>query len=159
MRRVKKSKKIKILSRGFVFTSRGRCRTPILRPYVESCDIILQMLSKDNAEIVEVLEDGREVKLTIQNFASDNSVVEEKEEVVEVAQKEEPKRQLTRRERRELERKEREAAQKAKKVKVEEPVVTEVVEEKPVEEAGFEVIEPVEEVVETAAVPEDSIEE
>lgn len=73
MTRVKKHKRIKITSRGLVFTSRGRCRTPILRPYVENCDTILQMLTRDNATIVEVLDNGQEIKLTVQNFASDNS--------------------------------------------------------------------------------------
>ena len=73
MTRVKKHKRIKITSRGLVFTSRGRCITPIFRPYVENCETILQMLTRDNATIVEVLDSGEEIKLTVQNFASDNS--------------------------------------------------------------------------------------
>ena len=156
---LKETKTIIITSNGYVYTSRGRCRTPLKSPYIENCDAILKMIARDNATIYEVLPNGKYVKLTVQNFATDNSEADgvnhseavqtaksagtPKEETVEVApvveeKHDEPKRNMTRRERRELERKEREESQKHKK---EEPTV------------------PVEEVTETAEVPVESIEE
>lgn len=65
-------KKIKITSRGMVITSRGRVRTPI-GPYLENVKNILAMITRNNATVVEVLPDGKEVTLTIQNFDKDNS--------------------------------------------------------------------------------------
>ena len=65
-------KKIKVTSRGMVITSRGRVRTPI-GPYIENVRNILAMITRNNATVVEVLPDGKEVTLTIQNFDKDNS--------------------------------------------------------------------------------------
>ena len=65
-------KKIKVTSRGMVITSRGRVRTPI-GPYLENVRNILAMITRNNATVVEVLPDGKEVTLTIQNFDKDNS--------------------------------------------------------------------------------------
>ena len=65
-------KKIKVTSRGMVITSRGRVRTPI-GPYLENVKNILAMITRNNATVVEVLPDGKEVTLTIQNFDKDNS--------------------------------------------------------------------------------------
>ena len=155
MTRVKKHKRIKITSRGLVFTSRGRCRTPILRPYVENCDTILQMLTRDNATIVEVLDSGEEIKLTVQNFASDNSSKQVDEVKVE-PKKEEVKAVVV----------EPTPAPVVEEVKVEEPVAVvdlatneeEVVEEPVVETP--EVEEATEEpVVETPEVEEATEEE
>ena len=65
-------KKIKVTSRGMVITSRGRVRTPI-GPYIENVRNILAMITRNNATVVEILPDGKEVTLTIQNFDKDNS--------------------------------------------------------------------------------------
>lgn len=107
-----KTKFIKVTSRGMVTTSRGRVRTP-LKKFKEKVSIILVMIARENATVVEVLPDGREIPLTINNFDKDNSavVVDEPEKVVEKvkpvednhAQPPETARQLTRKERKKLE--------------------------------------------------------
>ena len=120
-------KKIKVTSRGMVITSRGRVRTPI-GPYIENVRNILAMITRNNATVVEVLPDGKEVTLTIQNFDKDNSKAPAEENIP--AQEEEKKeapaeentpvqeptnnRQLSRKERKkqEYERKVAEAANK-----------------------------------------------
>ena len=93
-------KKIKVTSRGMVITSRGRVRTPI-GPYIENVRNILAMITRNNATVVEVLPDGKEVTLTIQNFDKDNSKapVEEKTPVQEPTNN----RQLSRKERKKQE--------------------------------------------------------
>ena len=73
-------KKIKVTSRGMVITSRGRVRTPI-GPYIENVRNILAMITRNNATVVEVLPDGKEVTLTIQNFDKDNSKAPAEENV------------------------------------------------------------------------------
>ena len=104
-------KRIKVTSRGMVVTSRGRIRTPI-GPYIENVRNILAMITRNNATVVEVLPDGKEVTLTIQNFDKDNSnaPAEEKTPVQEPTNN----RQLSRKERKkqEYERKVAEAANK-----------------------------------------------
>ena len=120
-------KKIKVTSRGMVITSRGRVRTPI-GPYLENVKNILAMITRNNATVVEILPDGKEVTLTIQNFDKDNSKAPAEENIP--AQGEEKKeapaeektpvqeptnnRQLSRKERKkqEYERKVAEAANK-----------------------------------------------
>ena len=120
-------KKIKVTSRGMVITSRGRVRTPI-GPYIENVRNILAMITRNNATVVEILPDGTEATLTIQNFDKDNSKVPAEENIP--AQEEEKKeapaeektpvheptnnRQLSRKERKkqEYERKVAEAANK-----------------------------------------------
>ena len=120
-------KKIKVTSRGMVITSRGRVRTPI-GPYLENVRNILAMITRNNATVVEVLPDGKEVTLTIQNFDKDNSKApaEEKNPAQGEEKKEAPaeenipaqeptnNRQLSRKERKkqEYERKVAEAANK-----------------------------------------------
>ena len=111
------TKKIKIVSRGFVITSRGRCRTPIMTPYLEKIDNILLMLTRDNAKIVEVLPDNTEIELNIYNFNKDNTVKPVKEEPVIPVHVADPvtnqvnnnqaEHQLSRKERRALEHKKR----------------------------------------------------
>ena len=81
-------KKIKVTSRGMVITSRGRVRTPI-GPYIENVRNILAMITRNNATVVEVLPDGKEVTLTIQNFDKDNSKAPAEENIT--AQGEEKK--------------------------------------------------------------------
>lgn len=71
------SKMIKITSRGFVTTSRGRVMTPILCPYRESISRIWTMMTVDRADIEEKLPDGTFIKLTAQNFDKDNFVSKE----------------------------------------------------------------------------------
>ena len=73
-------KKIKVTSRGMVITSRGRVRTPI-GPYIENVRNILAMITRNNATVVEVLPNGKEVTLTIQNFDKDNSKAPAEENV------------------------------------------------------------------------------
>lgn len=62
------SKMIKVTSRGYVMTSRGRAFAPITRPYREDVGVIFSMLTRDRATVVEVLSDKSEIKLTLQNF-------------------------------------------------------------------------------------------
>ena len=81
-------KKIKVTSRGMVITSRGRVRTPI-GPYIENVRNILAMITRNNATVVEVLPDWKEVTLTIQNFDKDNSKAPAEENIQ--AQEEEKK--------------------------------------------------------------------
>ena len=104
-------KKIKVTSRGMVITSRGRVRTPI-GPYTENVRNILAMITRNNATVVEVLPDGKEVTLTIQNFDKDNSKAPAEENIP--AQEPTNNRQLSRKERKkqEYERKVAEAANK-----------------------------------------------
>lgn len=67
-------KKILITNRGYVPTSRGMCLTPITRPYKENTEVILRLITRYNADVEEVLNNGNHVKLTISNYASDNNV-------------------------------------------------------------------------------------
>lgn len=62
------SKMIKVTSRGYVMTSRGRAFAPITRPYREDVGVIFSMLTRDRATVVEVLSDKSEITLTLQNF-------------------------------------------------------------------------------------------
>lgn len=66
-------KKIIVTSRGMILTSRGMCRGPIERPYYETLDAILTMISRYEAEVYEVLPDGTKVRLTMKNFDADNA--------------------------------------------------------------------------------------
>ena len=59
-------KKIKILTKG-VITVKGYISGPVLTPYYEDISTIGDLL-RSGINVVEVLSDGREVKLTIQNF-------------------------------------------------------------------------------------------
>lgn len=68
------TKMIRIVSRGYVSTSRGRVMTPIISPYRESVNRIWNMLTVDRADIDEKLDDGTFVRLTIHNYDKDNSV-------------------------------------------------------------------------------------
>lgn len=70
----KETKMIRIVSRGFVTTSRGRVMSPILSPYKESINRIWNMLTVDRADIDEKLPDGSFIRLTVQNYDKDNSV-------------------------------------------------------------------------------------
>jgi hypothetical protein len=98
---------------------------------MENTEVIFSMLTQDNAKIVEVLPNGKEVELTIYNFAQDNFEIAPKTESVKVTPVAQhvadpkivnagqppvanpiPERQLTRKERRELERKARAEAAK-----------------------------------------------
>jgi len=120
-------KKIKITNRGMFQTSRGMCRTPILRPYLESIDYIFRMIAK-GAKIVEVLDDGTEIELTEQNFNLDNSkkVVKKEEPKKPEAPKAEPAKVVTpapaaKPEAPKAEEPKKPEAPKAEPVKVEEP--------------------------------------
>ena len=185
MNKKPQTKKIKIVSKGIVTTSRGRCRTPILTPYVENVNSILSMLTRDKATIVEVLPDKREIELNIYNFSQDNAIRDPITKKVAPAHVADPKvvhagvpaqetkndRPLTRKERRELERKARaDAAAQEAKVQNETPAVVETPEE-PVapatpEEPAAPVVTPVEtpveipaSVEEASAITDDAIEE
>lgn len=164
-----KTKLIKVTSRGLVMTSRGICRSP-LGQYREKVENILVMITKNKATVVEVLPDGTEIPLTIQNFDKDNTgadVVTEtikvpvklaelknveepkKEEPQQPAQEDNSNKQLSRKERKRLEYEKRNA-EKKEEVKAEETV--EAVNE------GNDA-SPVEEAVETTEVPSEAIEE
>lgn len=120
-------KKILITNRGYVPTSRGMCLTPITRPYKESTDVILRLITRYNADVEEVLDNGDHIKLTISNYASDNNVstpvvtVEEKTEVTSVIEPEtihntvenNTVKSMSRKERRRMEYEKRMAEQKA----------------------------------------------
>ena len=64
-------KKIKILTKGII-TVKGFIYGPVLTPYYEDLDTIFEMLST-GIKVVEVLDDGTEVELSIMNFNTDNS--------------------------------------------------------------------------------------
>lgn len=71
-------KKIKILSTGPIECC-GFVWGPVLTPYMEDVSKIFKMISA-GIHVVEVLEDGTEVKLTVENLKKDNSVVEPRPE-------------------------------------------------------------------------------
>lgn len=75
-------KKIKILTRGPI-RAKGFINGPVLTPYFESTSTIFTMLTS-GVHVVEVCEDGREVRLTPNNLYEDNSKVVEPEKVEEV---------------------------------------------------------------------------
>ena len=83
------TKMIKVTSRGYVNTSRGKAFAPINRPYRESVDTIFRMLTVDRATIYEVLPNKELLKLTVHNFDKDNTPMP-KAMVVEAPKKEEP---------------------------------------------------------------------
>lgn len=70
----KETKMIRIVSRGYVLSSRGRVMTPIMTPYRESVNRIWSMLTSDRADIEEKLPDGTFVRLNIQNYDKDNTI-------------------------------------------------------------------------------------
>lgn len=78
---MKDQKYIKVLSRGYVTTNRGRAFTPITRAFKESTHNIFTMITKEKATVVEVLSNGKEIQLTPQNFDKDNEVLEVKKTV------------------------------------------------------------------------------
>ena len=86
-----KTKMIKVASRGYVTTSRGRALGPITRPYREAVSMIFNMISKERATVIEVV-DGREVELNLQNFDKDNSAMPVQPVAAPV--KNEPKQQV-----------------------------------------------------------------
>lgn len=84
---VKQTKMIKVLSRGYVTTSRGRAFAPITTPYKEDVKMIFGMIAKERAKVVEVINTGEEIPLTLQNFDRNNHIyVEKKPEVVPVVE-------------------------------------------------------------------------
>lgn len=91
------TKMIKILSEKHVY-SKGGIFGPVLTPFRESVANIFLMLL-ENIELSEVLADGKEVKLTFQNFNTVNTgvaeeeVEEEEEEGAEKGEAEEPQAQ------------------------------------------------------------------
>lgn len=78
---MKDQKYIKVLSRGYVTTNRGRAFTPITRAFKESTQNIFTMITKEKATVVEVLSNGKEIQLTPQNFDKDNEIPRVKETV------------------------------------------------------------------------------
>lgn len=66
-------KRIKILTTGAI-TVKGFINGPVLTPYWEDTATIFSMVSK-GIHVVEVCDDGSEVRLTLNNFADDNSKV------------------------------------------------------------------------------------
>ena len=78
---MKDQKYIKVLSRGYVTTNRGRAFTPITRAFKESTQNIFTMITKEKATVVEVLSNGKEIQLTPQNFDKDNEGLEVKKTI------------------------------------------------------------------------------
>ena len=70
---LKSTKMIKVTSRGYVMTSRGRVLAPIRTPYRESVSKIWSMITTDRADVWEKLPNGEFIKLTPLNFDKDNS--------------------------------------------------------------------------------------
>jgi len=70
-----KTKNIKILSTAPIM-AKGGVYGPILSPYTEQTSTIFAMISK-GVNVVEVLKDGTEIKLTARNFDKDNDIKEE----------------------------------------------------------------------------------
>lgn len=70
------TKKIKILTHG-ILPMNGFICGPILTPYNESIDTIHEMVSK-GIEVVEVTEDGSEVKLTRTNISDNKKPAQQK---------------------------------------------------------------------------------
>lgn len=85
------TKMIRIVSRGYVMTSRGRVITPIMSPYRESISRIWSMITTDRADVEEKLPDGTFLKLDAQNFDKDNFVSKEKKPFVKPELEETPK--------------------------------------------------------------------
>ena len=71
------SKMIRVTSRGFVTTSRGRVIAPIMSPYRETYDRIWNMITADRADVEEKLPNGEFIKLNTQNFDKVNFVTKE----------------------------------------------------------------------------------
>ncbi|MCM1218320.1 MAG: hypothetical protein NC548_27860 [Lachnospiraceae bacterium] len=68
-------KMVIVKSKGVVNTSRGRVYAPITRPYKESTQIILRMITVDKADVWEVLPGSKkEVKLSTINYDKNNAV-------------------------------------------------------------------------------------
>ena len=67
------NKMIVVKSRGYVTTSRGIVFAPISRPYKETPEKILRMISVERADVWEILSTGDEVKLTTSNYDKNNN--------------------------------------------------------------------------------------
>ena len=89
------TKMIRVVSRGFVFTSRGRVMSPIMSPYRESINRIWSMITVDRADVEEKLDDGSFVPLTVQNYDKDNNIKADIATGVPVKVTKEPETYLT----------------------------------------------------------------
>ena len=69
------TKMIVVKSRGLVHTSRGLIQSPIVSAYRESVDRIWEMLTRDRADVYEVLRNKKEIQLNVQNFDADNNAL------------------------------------------------------------------------------------
>lgn len=81
-------KKIKILTSGPI-RAKGLIYGPVLTPFMETEDNIFTLLAA-GVEIVEVLPDGKEVKLSMMNFKNDNAFVPDQDPVAETPVVEDP---------------------------------------------------------------------
>ena len=75
-----KVKRIKILTPGPI-PSRGNIYGPVLTPFYETLSSIFRFVAS-GVDVVEVLSDGTEVKLTVSNYKNDNEVTKINEEKV-----------------------------------------------------------------------------
>lgn len=73
MGNVVESKMIVVRSRGFITTSRGQVTTPITRAFRETCSNIWNMITREKAAVYEVFPDKTELRLSEQNFNTNNS--------------------------------------------------------------------------------------
>ena len=81
-------KKIKILTSGPI-RAKGLIYGPVLTPFMENEDTIFALLAA-GVDVVEVLPDGKEVKLTVMNFKEDNGFEPDPAVVDAPAPQEEP---------------------------------------------------------------------
>lgn len=69
-------KRIKILTRGAI-TAIGCIYGPILTPYYEKESIIFKLVAA-GVHVVEVLDDGSEIKLGVDNYKANNNIQKKK---------------------------------------------------------------------------------
>ena len=81
------TKMIVVKSRGLVHTSRGLIQSPIVSAYRESVDRIWEMLTRDRADVYEVLRNKKEIRLNVQNFDADNNALTRETPVAATEQK------------------------------------------------------------------------
>ena len=69
------TKKIKITSNGYL-NAKGGIKGPILAPYRENIGTIKLLLAIDKATVIEILNDGSEFPLNLNNYYRDNNTPE-----------------------------------------------------------------------------------
>lgn len=88
-------KKIKVLSSGIIRVKGFICG-PILTPYYEDFDVIYKMITS-GLDVVEVADDGAEIKLTVSNIGTDHSSAARKAAEDEAKKKADAEREAAKR--------------------------------------------------------------